>query len=93
MAYRVQRREYVRYQPKWLFHFLLSLPPQIYEVKETLEEARANIRQVKDAIEENDLQAAVPRLRISYDDSHVVFTSRTGRPYLKFHIQDQYKRI
>ena len=93
MAYKVQRREFVRYQPKWLFHFLLSLPPQVYEVKDTLKEAQANIKQIKDAIEENDLQVNVPRLRITYDDNLITFSSQKDRPYLKFFIQDNYKKI
>ncbi len=93
MAYKVQRREFVRYQPKWLFHFLLSLSPQVYEVKDTLKEAQANIKQIKDAIEENDLQVNVPRLRITYDDNLITFSSQKDRPYLKFFIQDNYKKI
>lgn len=93
MAYKVQRREFVRYQPKWLFHFLLSLPPQVYEVKDTLKEAQANIKQIKDAIEENDLQVNVPRLRITYDDNLITFSSQKDRPYMKFFIQDNYKKI
>ena len=93
MAYKVQRREFVRYQPKWLFHFLLSLPPKVYEVKDTLEEARANIQQIKDAIIENDLQVTVTRLRITYDDNLIIFSSQKDRPYLKFYIQDNYRKI
>lgn len=93
MAYKVQRREFVRYQPKWLFHFLLSLPPKVYEVKDSLEEAQANIRQIKDAIEENDLQVNVPRLRVKFDDNFIIFSSQKDRPYLKFYIQDNYKKI
>lgn len=93
MAYKVQRREFVRYQPKWLFHFLLSLPPQIYEVKDTLEEALANLQQIKDAIDENDFHVTVPRLRITYNDNVIIFSSQKDRPYLKFYIQDNYKKI
>ncbi len=93
MAYKVQRREFVRYQPKWLFHFLLSLPPKVYEVKDTLEEAQANIRQIKDAIEENNFQITFPCVRISYEENLIILSSQKNRPYLKFYIQDNYKKI
>ncbi len=93
MAYKVQRREFVRYQPKWLFHFLLSLPPKVYEVKDTLDEARANMQQIKDAIEEKNLQGSVPRLLITYDDNVIIFSSQKERPYLKFYIQENYRKI
>ena len=63
------------------------------EVKDTLEEARANIQQIKDAIEENDLQVTVPRLRITYEDNLIIFSSQKDRPYLKFYIQDNYRKI
>jgi hypothetical protein len=93
MAYKVQRREFVRYQPKWLFRFLISLSPKVYEVKDSLEEARANIQQIKDALEENTLSGSISRLRITYDDTTILISSQKNRPYLKFYIQDNYKKI
>ena len=47
MVYKVQREAFVSYQPKWLFRFLLSLSPKVYEARETLEEAQAIIRHIK----------------------------------------------
>lgn len=92
MAYKVQRREFIRYQPKWLFHFLLALSPKVYETMETLGEARANLQQVKDAIIENDLQRIASRHLITIDDDIITFGSLKGKLYLKFYIQENNKR-
>ena len=93
MAFKVQRREYVRYQPKWLFHFLLSLSPKVYEVKDTLEEAQANMEEIKDAIAEYDFHGYLTRLHIKKDGDVITIDSKKGRKYLKFYIQDNYKKI
>ena len=92
MAYKVQRREFVRYQPKWLFKFLLSLSPQIYEVKDTLEEALENFQHIKDAIIKKNLQGTVSRICITYGDNVITISTQKSRPYLKFYINENYTK-
>ena len=89
MAYKVMRKEFVRFQPKWLTRFLFSLPPKIYEAVATLEAARANLQVINDRIHEAHLLDK-GHLCLSEEEDSFLVKSGKGRPYVRFFIQHNY---
>lgn len=85
------RKEYGRYQSVRLTRFLLNLSPAVYEVTESLDDARIHLQAIKDAIFSSHLTNK--SLRLLEDDDSLTLASIKDRPCLKFYIFHNYNRI
>lgn len=90
MAYKVTRKVFVRFQPRWMTRFLINLSPKVYEVVDTLEDARQHLQAIKDAVISSRLIGNSSRLHLVEDEDSIIFLSGSERPYVKFHIQPNY---
>lgn len=90
MACKVTRKVFVRFQPRWMTRFLFNLSPKVYEVTDTLEDARQHLQAVKEAIVSSRLIGESSRIHLVEDEDSITFLSGSDRPYLKFYIQHNY---
>ncbi len=93
MAYRVITQEIVRRRPKWLIRFLLSLPSDINDSKQSFNDAKKSIEGIAKTIEETQLQIKKSRLHIIEESEHISILSAKAYPYVKFYIDHNYQDI
>jgi len=92
MACKVTRKVFVRFQPRWMTRFLFNLSPRVYEVTETLHDARKHLKAIKDAVITSRLTGDNSRIRVEEDEDSITFISSKNRPFLKFFIQHNYRQ-
>lgn len=93
MAYKVIRKEFVRFQSRRLVRFLINLSPKVYEVTDTLEAARQHLQTIKDFVATSHLVGDNTRLHMVEDEDSIMFLSGRERPYMKFYIEHNYHQI
>ena len=86
MAYRVIMQEIVRRRPKWLIRFLLSLSPDIYDSKQSFNDAKKSIADIARTIDETQLKIRKSRLHIIEESERISILSAKAYPYVQFYI-------
>ena len=86
MAYRVIMQEIVRRRPKWLIRFLLSLSPDIYDSKQSFNDAKKSIADIARTIDETQLKIKKSRLHIIEESERISILSAKAYPYVHFYI-------
>ncbi len=87
MEYRVARKEYVRKRPEWMTKFLLELSPILYEGRSTIEDAQANLSQIKKEIIKAGIPGYKGKLQMSETPKAIYITNQNGKNYLRFRIE------
>ena len=98
MAYRVIMQEIVRRRPKWLIRFLLSLSPDIYDSKQSFNDAKKSIADIartidERTIDETQLKIRKSRLHIIEESERISILSAKAYPYVHFYIDHNYQDI
>ena len=86
MAYRVIMQEIVRRRPKWLIRFLLSLSPDVYDSKQSFNDAKKSIADIARTIDETQLKIKKSRLHIIEESERISILSAKAYPYVHFYI-------
>ena len=85
MAYRVMIQEIVRRRPKWLIRFLLSLSSDIYDSKQSFDDAKKSIADIAKTIDEVQLKVKKSRLHIIEESERISILSAKAYPYVHFY--------
>lgn len=86
MAYKIMRKVYVRFQPRWMTRFLFNLSPSIYEEVDSLDAARQHLHDVKQYMMDSRLTENNSRLQFIEEDDSITILSSKKRVFLKFYI-------
>lgn len=86
-TWRIVKEEYVRKRPQWMVCFLVKLCPEVYQTKETLEEARAGLLGISQLVQDLNILERKRRTLMEQDDDSITLTSGMHRPFIRFFIK------
>ena len=86
-TWRIVKEEYVRKRPQWMVCFLVRLRPEMYQARETLEEARAVLLGISRLVNDLGILQRKRRTVMEQDDDSITLLSGMNRPFIRFFIK------
>ena len=88
MAWKIDRREFVRKRPDWMIAFLMKLGPEFYEIQSSREEACRLLEQIKERLDKTGVVDRRSRLVLKYGEGELSIVNPKDHPFIRFRVID-----